>query len=351
MGQDELSELGKPCRLFAIGELLYHWGMGTRQDLDFLDISIMVISRMPGKLPFDLFIKRAEGAFTRIFNKGEPLDQERMEHYHAKKGVALLYVQKPDFQTYHRLVEAAADHIFRDPKASTTDDILEAIKAMAEMTGQEILASYPIDPMLVHHAAATVQGCLGLMTKDPKALPALFNLIGKNTYAVKHSLSSTIFAMLIAKVDGSIKNDRNLHSLGLGAFVHDVGMTRLSFDPDEKSELSPAEWAALKEHPALGARMLDSIKGVPSEVREIVLQHHEQPNGNGYPNGLHNARIYYPAKIVAVSDAFSALIQKRPFREHAFTPVHALNVLKTDLGKYDSAVLKSLEKLVSPPSE
>jgi HD-GYP domain-containing protein (c-di-GMP phosphodiesterase class II) len=322
--------------------------MGVPKEADFLEISITVISRMSGKLPFDLFIKRAEGAFTRIFNRAESLDQERLDHYRAEKGVALLYVQRPDLQTYHRLVEATAEQIFRDPKASSTEDILETIKAMAEMTAMEIVSTMPVDPKLVEHAAQTVQGCLGLMTKDPKALPALFQLIGKNVYAVKHSLSCTIFSLLIAKIDGSINNDRNQFHLGLGAFVHDVGMSRVPFDPEEKKELTPEEWTQLKEHPALGARMLDGIKGVPGEVRQIVLQHHEQPNGGGYPNALHNPRIYYPAKIVSVADAFSALIQKRPFREHAFSPQQALGVMQTDLGKYDPTILKSLEKLVSP---
>lgn len=325
--------------------------MTASQDVEFLDISITVISRIWGKLPFDLFIKRAEGAYTRIFKKAEHLDQERLEHYRDKKGIAQLYVQKVDLDVYHRMVESVADEVFRDPKSSTTEDILGTIKAMAEMTALEIASTTPIALHVVRHAAQTVQGCLGLMAKDPKALPSLFSLIGSNTYAVKHSLSSTIFSLLIAKTEGSIKTERNILHLGLGAFVHDVGLTRVPFDPDEKKQLTPDEWTKLKEHPELGARMLDSIKGVPGEVREIVIQHHEQPNGNGYPNALHNARIYFPAKIVAVADAFSALIQKRPFREHAFTPAQALGIMKTDHGKYDLGVLRALEQMITPTAQ
>ena len=55
--------------------------MSISPEVDFLDISVTVVSRIQGMLPFDLFIKRAEGAFTRIFKKAEPLDQERLEHY------------------------------------------------------------------------------------------------------------------------------------------------------------------------------------------------------------------------------------------------------------------------------
>src|SRR5271156_1169519 len=101
--------------------------MAGPQNVEFLDISIIVLSRIWGKLPFDLFIKRAEGAYTRIFKKAEQLDQERLEHYRAKKGVDQLYVQKSDLEAYHRMVEHVADEVFKDPKKSTTADILDTI--------------------------------------------------------------------------------------------------------------------------------------------------------------------------------------------------------------------------------
>ena len=97
-------------------------------------------------------------------------------------------------------------------------------------------------------------------------------------------------------------------------------------------------------HPALGLKMIEGTPGIPDEVRFIVYQHHEQPDGKGYPNGLHGKAIYYPATIVAIADSFSALISDRPFRP-AFTVPQAFKILEENPGKYDRELVALLVAL------
>jgi HD-GYP domain-containing protein (c-di-GMP phosphodiesterase class II) len=89
-------------------------------------------------------------------------------------------------------------------------------------------------------------------------------------------------------------------------------------------------------HPKLGLKALEDTTTIPDEVRYIVYQHHEQPSGKGYPNRIRSTVIYYPAKIVALADAFSALISKRPFRP-ALTVPQAMTILQGEAvrDKYD----------------
>lgn len=94
-------------------------------------------------------------------------------------------------------------------------------------------------------------------------------------------------------------------------------------------------------HAKGGLRLIESTPSLPDEVRHIVYQHHEQPDGKGYPNGLHGGVIYYPAKIVALADAFSALISKRPFRP-AFTVDQALGMLHEETGRHDHELVKMM---------
>lgn len=79
-------------------------------------------------------------------------------------------------------------------------------------------------------------------------------------------------------------------------------------------------------------------------MRSIVIQHHEQPNGQGYPNGLHDKQIYHLAKIVSIGDCFSALISKRPYRD-AFTPIQAIAIMNEDRGKFDLKLLDLFSKI------
>jgi putative two-component system response regulator len=90
--------------------------------------------------------------------------------------------------------------------------------------------------------------------------------------------------------------------------------------------------------------MIENTPNIPDEVRYIVYQHHEEPGGHGYPNGLHNPVIYYPAKIVALADAFSALISKRPFRP-AYTVEQAIQILQSQNGKHDRDLVKMLSNV------
>ena len=92
---------------------------------------------------------------------------------------------------------------------------------------------------------------------------------------------------------------------------------------EREPHLTPEQWKEIKTHCELGKRQLDMVKGIRPEVLSIVMQHHEQPNGKGYPNNLTGNQIFHPAKIVAIADGFSALLSDRPFRE-AKTPKEAI---------------------------
>src|SRR5690606_29186782 len=100
-------------------------------------------------------------------------------------------------------------------------------------------------------------------------------------------------------------------------------------------------WKEMRTHPKLGLRMVEQTRNIPDEVRYIIYQHHEEPGGQGYPNGLRGPVIYYPAKIVALADAFSALISNRPYRP-AYSVEQAIHVIQSQRGKYDRDLVKIL---------
>ena len=99
-----------------------------------------------------------------------------------------------------------------------------------------------------------------------------------------------------------------------GALVHDVGKLGLSDELLRKDEnLAPEEWAALRDHPLVGARLLDGLDVLPGTVA-VLRQHHERVNGEGYPLGLKGQEITLAARIVAVVDAYDAMRSDRGWR-------------------------------------
>jgi hypothetical protein len=123
-------------------------------------------------------------------------------------------------------------------------------------------------------------------------------------------------------------------------------MSRISFNTEEKSDLNAEEWREIKTHPELGKRLVDNVDGMPDEVKLIIGQHHEQPNGNGYPNHLYKNEIYYPAKIVTIADTFTALILPRTYRKKVYNQKEAIELLLYDRGRFDQNMVNALGEIL-----
>ena len=97
--------------------------------------------------------------------------------------------------------------------------------------------------------------------------------------------------------------------------MHDLGKL---FVPEhiltKPTSLDDAEWTMMKAHPAEGARLVRLIPGY-DDVAEIIRQHHERFDGEGYPQGLHRQQIRIEARIVAVCDTFAAMLADRPYKK------------------------------------
>ena len=106
-----------------------------------------------------------------------------------------------------------------------------------------------------------------------------------------------------------------LRDLELGTLLHDIGKINISDDILKKPErLDMAEWAAMKRHPMLGHEILSGVPFLEGASR-IVAEHHECWDGSGYPSGLRGEEIAVGARILAVVDAFDAMISDRVYRK------------------------------------
>ncbi len=118
------------------------------------------------------------------------------------------------------------------------------------------------------------------------------------------------------------------------AMLHDIGTIHLPNDLlRKKGELSDDEWRQIRSHTTIGEGIIDML--ITSErkdlvdLKNIVAQHHEAIDGSGYPRGLKESQIMLEAKILAVTDAYSAMLSNRPYREamNKFTALDELEQL------------------------
>lgn len=143
-----------------------------------------------------------------------------------------------------------------------------------------------------------------------KALVA--GLEAKDPYLSGHALRVTRYSTAIGKALGISGED--LTTLKRAAQLHDVGKLGVSdvilSKPDS---LTPSEYEIVKKHPTVGAQIVAPL-GFLSDVRPVIRDHHERPDGRGYPAGLTGEEIHPLARIISVADAFDAMTSPRPYR-------------------------------------
>lgn len=137
-----------------------------------------------------------------------------------------------------------------------------------------------------------------------------------------------------------------LELLRLASLVHDVGKIGVRddvlFKPDQ---LTAEERTRIERHPQIAAEILRPIRGA-EELAEVVLSHHECPDGSGYPRHLAGASVPLEARVLRVADVYAALVEPRPYK-HPLAPVDALARMKQLVGKLDGAALEALERVVA----
>jgi diguanylate cyclase (GGDEF)-like protein len=123
---------------------------------------------------------------------------------------------------------------------------------------------------------------------------------------------------LIANLAGELGRavglpDGDIDRIRTASLLHDLGKLAI---PDEilskPGPLSPPEWRTIVEHPKIGQIVLEQA-GAIRDAASIVLHHHEWFDGHGYPHGLAGAEIPVGSRIVAIADAYEAMISDRPY--------------------------------------
>jgi HD-GYP domain-containing protein (c-di-GMP phosphodiesterase class II) len=140
--------------------------------------------------------------------------------------------------------------------------------------------------------------------------------------------------------------DERLATLEMGAALHDVGKIgiedRILRKPDR---LDDEEWAQMRQHPEMGARLLEQVPFLIASVG-CALRHHERYDGQGYPAGMLGADIPIEARVVAVADTFDAMTSDRPYRNALPTSVALAEIERCAGTQFDPVVVAAFVQAV-----
>jgi HD-GYP domain-containing protein (c-di-GMP phosphodiesterase class II) len=194
------------------------------------------------------------------------------------------------------------ERLFEDPKA---ENIREAKKSISEI--------------------------VDLIIGDDATSRELLKITSYDFYTYTHSVNVGVFSVLLAKSVFKGSDAHNMHELGAGFFLHDIGKVRI--DPaiiNKPGKVTDEEMSVIRTHPYQGYKILKETNQLTEECMFIVMQHHEREDGTGYPRMLKGDQIHTYGRICCIADVYDALTAERSYKQRLNT-FAALKLMKEQL--------------------
>ncbi|MEW6387304.1 MAG: HD domain-containing phosphohydrolase [Thermodesulfobacteriota bacterium] len=300
------------------------------------------------RLTFNLYLKAVEKGgqdikFILFAGEDEILEQRVLDRL-ADLGIDRLYFHKNDLP---KGIAYLNNHlqILREKGPEPTLEVLTVFKEHLNLSLQKAFKSTRLG-RAIRLAESEMEDLLRIIQKDPPtALKMVWKILYQDYNLYNHSINVCLLGMSFLLFIEKTRND--CRQMGMAALFHDFGMTRITPEIMSKEEtLTPEEWQEVKAHPRLGYEILRgqaSIACMPEEPLRLVLEHHENLDGSGYPQGLVGEKQHPWTRFIRVIDAYDALTVNRPYRVGK-PPFAALKILQKEKGpqgpKYDQETLE-----------
>ncbi|MFZ5653576.1 MAG: HD-GYP domain-containing protein [Pseudomonadota bacterium] len=160
-------------------------------------------------------------------------------------------------------------------------------------------------------AEATVASCVNTILANPEAMLWMTRIKHRNDYTAEHCLNVCVLAIAFGR--HLRMEERELHLLGLCGLLHDVGKMQIPPEIlDKPGRLTLEEFEIMKGHTLAGYRLLgESGERLPELALDVALNHHERPDGSGYPRGLRRDELAEFSRIIAIVDTYDAITSNR----------------------------------------
>jgi putative nucleotidyltransferase with HDIG domain len=169
---------------------------------------------------------------------------------------------------------------------------------------------------------------------DNQPLPEYLDLSYKGNirrYISRHCLNVSKLAMFLARELGMGREE--IREVAVCGLLHDVGMMKVKQEVFTKhAALDQEEWEQVKGHPIEGALLLTKEVVLRDVVARVALEHHEKPDGSGYPAGKKKSETHLYARLINVVDTYGAMVSPRAYRL-PMLPFQAMRVVMDDGAK------------------
>jgi response regulator RpfG family c-di-GMP phosphodiesterase len=304
-------------------------------DREFTRIKIKSFA-MGARTVFDHYIKLGKSKYLKILHRGETFSIDRVKKY-AHKEIEYLYFKSTERSEYINYLNSLIK------KSASKASLKVNTKLKMTQTGSELLVEEiyqeGLSPSLYKESKDMTEGVYETLKDNPEIYTHIRNLVSEDPNAYSKAYLTSLFSgMICLQIPWAGKKTSNI--VGQASFLIDLGL--LKIPPTERdldpSIMKPEELQRFRDHPNLSLDLIKAYRFIPDTVRNVIRDHHEYVNGEGFPRGISGAQIYPLAKIVAFASEFSEYILKNKLNPQE--GIKELLIKKGFLHRFDADVIK-----------
>lgn len=213
-----------------------------------------------------------------------------------------------------------------------------------------LLALEPSEHSLVMQIAELVQHIYSSCEKNANVALAMIQLDTDAPYAVRHAVNVAVIVNLALQNLGQSEGER-WHFVA-AALTMNIGMYELQNElATQSTPLSDEQKTQIRQHPAVGRELLRSAGVADAIWLECVSQHHEAPDGSGYPLKLAGDDILFGARLIGIADRYCALLSNTTYRSSQSADLALQTSLKSEGGSVDEKLVNLFSQTIGsyPP--
>ncbi len=283
--------------------------MSDSNKIVYCKIPLSIVEKYGDEIPFDIYLQLGDNKIIKVARREGGI-KEIVKKY-TDKGIDSIYTNKDDFELFIKSLQVSLTNRFFDA-GSTVEDKVETLNDGYEMV-RESLEKLG----LTYDVANIIQEITKRSYTLINEYPNVFSYFRKfkstcNKAFMKNTLISFTLGAMLKKATWSSKAIQE--KMNLAVMLRDITLTEEQIDFIEENRGKPLP-PDLKEHPNKIGDMIDSPlnTSIPKEVAVIIRQHHEQPDGSGFPSGTPYSKLTILAAYHIVADEFITLMIKYDF--------------------------------------
>ena len=260
---------------------------------------------------FDVYIKQ-EGKYNMFLKQGEQLQSSQFNKFECELDSIHLYVKASDKQLYNDYLNKHISDFTKDPTIPLREKSQMVYSSASNIINE--LFEKPESKEAIEQSKGLVTNTIDVILSDEKSIKSIMEIGSHDYYTYTHSVDVSVFAIGFASYLKFSQTD--LSNIGYAAMMHDIGKSKIPSEIiNKQGKLSDDEFNIMKNHPVFSYEILQFHNENNSDILKGARNHHEKALGNGYPDKLNTDQTHLFAKIIAISDIFSALTTKRSYKD------------------------------------